>query len=79
MKQKLLEIIQVTVWLHTHDEFTFVWFYKNENRRQNWVTSTGGRHNLVPGLTTEPAWSAIYHRRAKNSVWIIPPPPHPTY
>ena len=21
--------------------------------RQNWVTSTGGRHTLVPGLTTE--------------------------
>ena len=34
-----------------------------KNGRQNWVVSTGGRHNLVPGLTTEcrpPAWSAIY-------------------
>ena len=52
MKQKLLEMIQVTVWLHT-DELIFVWFYKNENGRQNrssGVTSTGGRHNLVPGL-----------------------------
>ena len=52
MKQKLLEMIQITVWLHT-DEFIFVWFYKNDNTkngRQNWVTSTGGRHNLVPGL-----------------------------
>ena len=34
MKHKLLEIIQVTVRLHT-DEFIFVWFYKNENGRQN--------------------------------------------
>ena len=34
MKQKLLQMIQVTVWLHT-DEFIFVWFYKNENGRQN--------------------------------------------
>ena len=34
MKQKLLEMIQVTVCLHT-DEFIFVWFYKNENGRQN--------------------------------------------
>ena len=33
MKQKLLEMIQVTVWLHTY-EFIFVWFYKNENERQ---------------------------------------------
>ena len=34
MKQKLLEMIQVTVWHHT-DEFSFVWLYKNENGRQN--------------------------------------------
>ena len=34
MKQKLLEMIQVTVWLH-NDEFIFVWFYENENGRQN--------------------------------------------
>ena len=34
MKRKLLEIIQVTVWLHT-DEFKFAWFHKNENERQN--------------------------------------------
>ena len=34
MKQKLLKMIQVTGWLHT-DEFIFVWFYKNENGRQN--------------------------------------------
>ena len=32
MKQKLLEIIQVTVWLHT-DEFIFVWFYNNEKSK----------------------------------------------
>ena len=30
MKQKLLEMIEVTVWIHT-DEFIFVWFYGNEN------------------------------------------------
>ena len=34
MKQKLLEMIQVNVWLQT-DEFIFVWFYKNKNGRQN--------------------------------------------
>ena len=34
MKQKLLEMIQVTVRLHIV-EIIFVWFYKNENRRQN--------------------------------------------
>ena len=39
-------MIQVTGWLHT-DEFFFVWIYKNKNGRQNRVTSTGGRHNLV--------------------------------
>ena len=68
MKQRLLEIIQVTVWLHT-DELIFLWFYKKRKRapkpllgRQNWVTSTVARHTLVPGLTTESrpqAWSAI--------------------
>ena len=31
MKEKLLEMIQVTVWLHT-DEFIFVWFYKKGKR-----------------------------------------------
>ena len=35
MNQKLLEMIQVTVWIHT-DEFI--------------VPSTGGRHNIVSGL-----------------------------
>ena len=51
MEQKLLEMIQVTVWLHT-DEFIFVWFYKNENGQQNRSSSyfDGGRHSLVPGL-----------------------------
>ena len=42
MKEKLLEMIQVTVWLHT-DEFIFVWFYKNEN----------GRHTRSSGAKTE--------------------------
>ena len=42
MKQKLLEIIQVTVWLHHRvigglhllhtDEFIFLWFYKKRKR-----------------------------------------------
>ena len=52
-------MIQFTVLLHT-DKFIFVWFYKKRKRvpkpllgRQNRVTLTGGRHNLVPGLTTE--------------------------
>ena len=69
MKQKLLKMIQVTVWLHI-DEFIFAWFYKNENRRQNrssgtqnWVTLTGRRHNLVPGRVNHAtAWSVIYDR-----------------
>ena len=34
MKQKLLEMIQVTAWLNT-DELIFVWFYKDQNGRQN--------------------------------------------
>ena len=51
MKQKLLEMIQVTVWLHT-DEFIFVWFYKNENGRQN--RSSGTKTELLrrAGATT---------------------------
>ena len=56
MKQKLLEIIQVTVWLHAK-EFIFVWFYKNENGRQNYyfdgrapqlsAGNTGRRHDRL--------------------------------
>ena len=51
MKQKLLEMIQVTVWLDT-DEFIFVWFYKNKNRRQN--RSSGAKTELLrqAGATT---------------------------
>ena len=56
MKQKLLEIVQVTVLFQT-DEIIFVWSFKNGNGRQNhpllgcqnWDTSTGGCQNLVPG------------------------------
>ena len=44
MKQNLLEMIQVTVWLHT-DEFIFVWFYKIENGRQN--RSSGAKTELL--------------------------------
>jgi len=53
MKQKLLEMVQVTVLFHT-DEFIFVLSLNNGNGRQNllgchnWVTSTGGCQNLVP-------------------------------
>ena len=51
MKQKLLGMIQVTVWLHT-DEFIFVWFHKNENGRQN--RSSGAKTELLRrvGATT---------------------------
>ena len=51
MNQKLLEMIQDTVWLHT-DEFNFVWFYKNENGRQN--RSSGPKTELLrrAGATT---------------------------
>ena len=33
------------------DQYNLFRFYQ-KNRLQNWVTSTGGRHNLVPGLTS---------------------------
>ena len=50
------------------DQYNLFWSYKKRAPkpllgRQNWVTSTGGRHNLVPGLTTE-------HRRDRPyTVW----------
>ena len=44
MKQKLLEMIQVTVWLHTV-EFILVWFYKNEKGSQN--RSSGAKTELL--------------------------------
>ena len=55
-----------------YDHLFLFWFYKNQNVRQNrssgakakhCVTSTGRRHNLVPGLhlyRQGPAWSVIY-------------------
>ena len=51
MKQKKLERIQVNVWIHTN-EFIFVWFYKNENGRQNY--SSGAKTKLLgrAGATT---------------------------
>ena len=51
MSRKLLEMMQVTVWLHT-DEFILVWFYKNENGRQN--CSSGAKTELLrrAGATT---------------------------
>ena len=44
MRQKLLEIIQVAVWIH-NDAFSFVWFYKNETGRQN--RSSGAKTELL--------------------------------
>ena len=58
IKQKLLDINQVTVWLQT-DEFFYFGLTKTKTAlilllgRQNLVTLMGERHNLVPGLTTE--------------------------
>ena len=49
MKQKLLEMIQVTVWLHT-DEFIFVWFNKNENGRQTWAQKLSYFDGWAPQL-----------------------------
>ena len=63
MKQKLLEMVQVTAFIPIpSDEFNFFWLYKNGNRRQyrfsgekpflerqNWVIKLGKLHNLVPG------------------------------
>ena len=68
MKQKLLEMVQVTVFLHT-DEFIFVWSFKYAYGRQN--RSSGAKTGLLrragaktqyPGdtcqlLLREPAWS----------------------
>ena len=42
-------MIQVTVWLHTN-EFNFVWFYKNENGRQN--RSSGAKTELLRPSST---------------------------
>ena len=51
MKQKLLEMIQVTVWLHS-DEFIFVWFNKNEKGRQNRSSATKTELLRRAGATT---------------------------
>ena len=44
MKQKLLEMVKVTVLFHT-DEFIFVWSFKNGNGRQN--RSSGAKTGLL--------------------------------
>ena len=44
MKQKLLEMVQVTVLFHT-DELIFVWSFKNGNGRQN--RSSGAKTGLL--------------------------------
>ena len=44
MKQKMLEMVQVTVLFHT-DEFIFVWSFKNGNGRQN--CSSGAKTGLL--------------------------------
>ena len=49
MKQKLLEVNQGTVWLHT-DEFIFVWFHNNANGRQN--CSSGAKTELLRRAAT---------------------------
>ena len=53
-------------------QYNLFWSYQKQVRkqllgRQNCVSSTGGRHNLVPGLTME-------RRRIKTSEVILPPP-----
>ena len=62
------------------DQYNLFWSYKKRAPkpllgRRKWVTSTGGRHNLVPGLTTEsrpPAWSAIWARLFPlRKIWKI--------
>ena len=60
------------------DQYNLFWSYKKRAPkpllgRQNWVTSTGGCHNLVPGLTTErrpPAWSAISAKVKKKKFYL---------
>ena len=49
MKQKLLEMVQVTVLFHTFPPSDELFFgsYKNGNGCQNWVTKADD--NLVPG------------------------------
>ena len=44
MKQKLLEMVQVTDLFHT-DEFIFVWSFKNGNGHQN--RSSGANTGLL--------------------------------
>ena len=44
MKQKLFDMVQVTVLFHT-DEFIFVRSFKNGNRRQN--RSSGAKAGLL--------------------------------
>ena len=44
MKQKLLEMVQVTVLFHTN-ELIFVWSFKNANGRQN--RSSGAKSGLL--------------------------------
>ena len=44
MKQKLFEMVQVTVLFHT-DEFIFVWSFKNGNGRHN--RSSGSKNGLL--------------------------------
>ena len=59
----LFELVLVTVLFHTFPTFELIVFrsYINGNRRQNWVTKAGGRHNLVGhSLRLSPAWSVIY-------------------
>ena len=53
MKQKLMEMIQVTFGLHIN-EFIFVWFHKNENGRQNHSSSAKTELLRRAGITNIP-------------------------
>ena len=49
--KKFFELVQVILFCFLLFPSTHCfWSYKNGNRRQNWVTNAGGRHNLVPTL-----------------------------
>ena len=67
MKQRLMEMVQVTALFHTH-EFIFVWSFKNGNGRQN--PSSGAKRGYLDGrvpklssrvtlATSGPEWSVI--------------------
>ena len=58
MKQKLLEMIQVTVWLLNY-EYMFVWSYKNGNGRQNRSNFNGQAPQLSARVTLVPTGAGM--------------------